>query len=237
MRSMYFSRHLANFSLFHRFNRFHDIWKSNKNDRLCLVFFWFHLFCCLFNQLWFDRPWSLERSLFQSHLLMAENSIFVVETIKKPSNDIWFWKCNEPKSRRLNRDSFRKESWTTSPLQRQKITAAIYMWSSTNFYLNYNQMFSFKKPHITNRRSHWMEHFLNWLRLSNCCSLEIFLNKKTHTDFSIWFVYIFLLCQVLQTVQFLGLLKWLYRFMSTVSKLTTNDTHKNSVAALITGNI
>lgn len=156
---------------------------------------------------------------------------------KKPSNDILFWKCNEPKSRRLNRDSFRKESWTTSPLQRQKITAAIYMWSSTNFYLNYNQMFSFKKPHITNRRSHWMEHFLNWLRLSNCCSLEIFLNKKTHTDFSIWFVYIFLLCQVLQTVQFLGLLKWLYRFMSTVSKLTTNDTHKNSVAALITGNI
>lgn len=151
---------------------------------------------------------------------------------KKPSNDIWFWKCNEPKSRRLNRDSFRKESWTTSPLQRQKITAAIYMWSFTNFYLNYNQMFSFKKPHITNRRSHWMEHFLNWLRLSNCCSLEIFLNKKTHTDFSIWFVYIFLLCQVLQTVQFLGLLKWLYRFMSTVSKLTTNDTHKKTLLLL-----
>lgn len=109
---------------------------------------------------------------------------------KKPSNDIWFWKCNEPKSRRLNRDSFRKESWTTSPLQRQKITAAIYMWSFTNFYLHYNQMFSFKKPHITNRRSHWMEHFLNWLLESRTAALsKYFWIKNTQIFFDLVCVY------------------------------------------------
>lgn len=44
-----------------------------------------------------------------------------------------------------------------------------------------------------------------------------------------------LFCQMLQTVRFLGLLKWLYRFMSTIWKLTTATTIE-SIAALINGN-